>query len=260
LDIGERQLAVAIGDGRASDAVPAPPGSARTAATTRLAETELVRGTFLERLSDAERESLLEIGTSRGYRRGSALMLQDDLDDRVFVLLAGHVKVSRVDRDGREVILDIRDPGDLLGELAFIDAGPRAATVTTLEPAQALVAHAHAMRGYMETTPRVAVVLLEIVARRFRESSTLRAHFGAADTMGRLAARLLELADRYGEASAEGIRVASPLSQEDLAAWTGASRAGVAAALRAMRELGWVQTERRKLLLRDVVALRERAP
>jgi len=53
--------------------------------------------------------------------------------------------------------------------------------------------------------------------------------------------------------------VTSPLSQEDLAAWTGASRAGVADVLRAMRELGWLQTDRRTIVVRDTDALRARA-
>jgi CRP/FNR family cyclic AMP-dependent transcriptional regulator len=151
-------------------------------------------------------------------------------------------------------------PGDLLGELAFIDGEPRMATVTALEPVQALVAPSSALRRHLETTPRVAVVLLEIVARRFQASSVKRAQFGVADTMGRLAARILELTERYGEPEDDGIAVVSPLSQEDLAAWTGASRAGVAEALRAMRELGWIQTERRRILVREVGALRRRAP
>jgi CRP/FNR family transcriptional regulator, cyclic AMP receptor protein len=186
-------------------------------------------------------------------------MFQDERDDRVMVLLAGRVKVARIDHEGREVMLSIRDPGDILGELAFIDGHPRLATVTALEPVEAFVAPAQTFRRHLEVTPRVAVVLLEIVARRFRETSIKRSQFGASDTMGRLAARILELAERYGEPSKGGVAVTLPLSQEDLAAWTGASRAGVAVALRAMRELGWVHTERRNLLVRDPEALRARA-
>jgi CRP-like cAMP-binding protein len=77
--------------------------------------------------------------------------------------------------------------------------------------------------------------------------------------MGRLAARILELADRYGEPAGTDVRVISPLSREDLAGWTGASRAGVAHALRELRELGWVHTERRTLIVRDIDELRTRA-
>ena len=186
-------------------------------------------------------------------------MFQNEPDERVTLLLAGRVKVTRVDHDGHEILLSIRDPGDVLGELALIDRLPRVATVTALEPVEALVTGAETFRRHLESTPRVAVALLEVVSRRFRETTLKRSQFSTSDTMGRLAARIVELAERYGEPSDEGVMVVSPLSREDLAAWTGASRAGVAHALQGLRELGWVDTERRMLVVRDLEALRARA-
>jgi CRP/FNR family cyclic AMP-dependent transcriptional regulator len=216
--------------------------------------------TFLALLSDAEREGLHGLGVRRSFPRGAVLMFQHEPDERVMLLLAGRVKVARVDQDGRELLLSIRDAGDVLGELAFIDGQPRIATVTALdEPVDALVIPGSTFRRHLETTPRVAVVLLGVVTRRFRETTLKRAQFAAVDTMGRLAARIVELADRYGEPTEDGVIVTSPLSQEELAAWTGASRAGVAQALHGLRELGWVQTERRGVLVRDIEALRARA-
>jgi len=186
-------------------------------------------------------------------------MFPQEPDARVMLLLSGRVKVTRVDRDGREVLLSIRDPGDVLGELALIDGEPRLATVTALDPVEALVMPSGAFRQHLETTPRIATVLLEIVVRRFRETTVKRSQYGASDTLGRLAARLVELIDRYGEAADGAYRVDSPLTQDDLAAWTGASRAGVAQALHSLRELGWIETDRRKLVVRDLDALRARS-
>jgi CRP-like cAMP-binding protein len=221
--------------------------------------TGLVPETFLAELEEAEREPLYQLGVKRGFPRGSMLMLQGEPDERVMLLLAGRVKISRVDQEGREQLLSIRDPGDVLGELAFIDGQPRIANVAALEAVEAIVTPAQTLRRHLETTPRVAVVLLEIVTRRLREATVKRSQFGASDTMGRLTARILELTERYGEPSPEGIEVTSPLSQEDLAAWTGSSRAGVAEALHTLRELGWLHTERRRLIVRDLESLRARA-
>jgi CRP-like cAMP-binding protein len=219
----------------------------------------LTRDTFLAKLTDDEREAICELGIVRKFQRGSALMFQGEHEDRTVILLTGRAKVTRIDEQGHEVLLSIRDPGDLLGELAFIDGNARVATVVALEPVEALVTPAGDLRRHLENTPRVAVVLLEIVASRFRDATIKRSQFGAADTMARLAARMLELAERYGEPAPDGVEIVSPLSQEDLAAWTGASRAGVAEALRAMRELGWLRTERRRYTICDVDALRARA-
>ncbi len=185
-------------------------------------------------------------------------MQQDELDERVMVLLKGRVKVSSVDRDGRETILGIRDPGDLLGELGFIDRQPRIASVTALEVVLALAVPAQAFRAHLHRFPRVAGTLLDVVTRRMRESTLASLSFARADTMGRLASRILELADRYGERTDTGIVTALPISQEELAAWTGASRAGVGQCLQTMRELGWIETQRRRLIVKDQPALRSR--
>ena len=127
-------------------------------------------------------------------------MYQDEPADRIVILLEGRVKVTRIEGDGRESLLSIRDPGDLLGELSFVDGHPRLATVTTVEPVRALVTTAEELRRHLEHTPRVAVVLLQSVVRRFRESTLKRTQFANSDTMGRLAARIVELAERYGRA------------------------------------------------------------
>jgi CRP/FNR family cyclic AMP-dependent transcriptional regulator len=216
-------------------------------------------GTFLELLDAGERDALHDLGVTQRFPRGTTLMFQNEPDGRVMLLLAGRVKVTHVDPDGHEVLLSIRDPGDVLGELSLIDGLPRIATVTALEPVEALVTGTEIFRHHLETTPRVAVALLEVVTRRFRETTLKRSQFSASDTLGRLAARIVELAERYGEPSEEGVTLTSPLSREDLAAWTGASRAGVAHALQTLRELGWVHTQRRELLVCDLQALRARA-
>ncbi len=220
---------------------------------------DAVSGTFLALLDRRERDALHSLGVRRAFPRGAALMFEHEPGERVMLLLAGRVKVTRVGGDGREMLLSIRDPGDVLGELALVDDEPRLATVTALEPVQALTIPPSTFRRHLETTPRVAVALLEVVTRRFRETTLKRSQSTQSDTMGRLAARILELADRYGEQAGTDVRVVSPLSREELAAWTGASRAGVAQALRELRELGWVHTERRMLIVREIHELRTRA-
>jgi CRP-like cAMP-binding protein len=215
--------------------------------------------TFLERLTESERERLIALGILRRYPRDAVLMFQDETEEHLLLLLKGRVKVTRSSAGEHELLLAIRDRGELMGELAFIDGGPRLATVTALEAVEAVLIPGRDFRAHLETTPRVAVVLLEAVAVRFRESTVRRLQFAASDTLGRLAARIVELADRYGEPQETGIAVSMPISQDELASWTGASRAGVAAGLQTMRELGWLTTERRRLILHDAAAIRARA-
>src|SRR5437763_1111527 len=117
-----------------------------------IAAEGLAADSFLAGLNEGERQALLEIGLRRSFPRGAVLIYQDEPDDRVMIVLAGRVKVARLDHDGHELILSIRDPGELLGELAFIDGHPRVATVTALEPVEAVVMLAAKLRHHLEHT------------------------------------------------------------------------------------------------------------
>jgi CRP/FNR family cyclic AMP-dependent transcriptional regulator len=220
---------------------------------------ELTPGTFAALLERDEWSRLQVLGHPIRFPTGAVLMSEREDSGLVMILLDGHVKTTLVGEGGREALLSLRDPGDVLGELSAIDRAPRAATVTALDTVSALVIPAPLFRRHLETTPRVAVALLVVVMRRLREATLVRSQFGGSDTIARLAARLVELGDRYGSPTDEGLLVTLPLSQEELGAWAGASRAGLASALRTLRELGWIATHRRRILILDLESLRERA-
>lgn len=215
--------------------------------------------TFLALLSDGDRESLLKLGGSRKFGRGERLLHQGEQGDRVLILFEGHVKASTSDSRGREMVLSFRGPGDVLGELTFTRADPRSSDVTAIEPVEVRAIAASEFRFYLTSNPTAALTLIDVISRRFREANTARLQFGDLDTVGRIAARLIELCDRYGDHLASGIQVRLPITQDDLGSWTASSRAGVASALRTMRELGWIKTERRRITVLDLDALRQRS-
>jgi CRP/FNR family cyclic AMP-dependent transcriptional regulator len=175
-------------------------------------------------------------------------------------LLAGRVKITGVNDSGRDAVFGFRSAGDLVGELSAIDGHPRSGSVEALEPAVALTVGTPDFLAYLERHPPVALVVMRLLCERLRDADRKRIEFAAADSVGRVAARLLELGERFGETGADGsVTIDLPLTQEELAGWTGSSREAVARALQTMRELGWVQTARRRITLRDLAALRSRA-
>lgn len=215
--------------------------------------------TYLALLSDRDRESLLERGSARTFIRGERLMHHGEPGDRVLVLLEGHVKASNSDSRGREMVLSFRGPGDVLGELTFMHADPRSSNVTAIEAVEARALAASEFRAYLAEAPTAALTLIDVISRRFADANTKRVQFGDLDTVGRVAARLLELGERYGDSTGDGVEIRLPITQDDLGSWTASSRAGVAGALRIMRELGWISTERRQIRLLDVDALEKRS-
>ncbi|MDQ6748660.1 MAG: Crp/Fnr family transcriptional regulator [Candidatus Dormibacteraeota bacterium] len=215
-------------------------------------------GGFLGSLSELERTGLLEHGRQRRYGRGDTLFHEGDASDWVAVLLRGRAKISYDSEAGTEVVLGVRDPGELLGELSALDGAPRSATVTAMEPVEALILTAGAFRMFLESYPRLALELIRSLVARLRDADVKRVEFGTYDSVGRVARRLVELAERFGREEAGGVVIELPITQQELAGWTGTSRESVAKALHALRKLEWVDTGRRQFVIRDLDALRRR--
>ena len=142
----------------------------------------------------------------------------------------------------------------------MLDSGTRSVTVEALEPVEALAIPASRFRALLESHPRIAIEILSAFSRRFVDASRRQIEFAAAQTLGRVAARIIELSERYGERTEEGdLAIDLPISQSELAGWVGSSREAVAQALHTLRELGVIATERRQIVVRDVEELRRQS-
>lgn len=214
---------------------------------------------FLDALEPPAHTALRERATLRRVPRGGALFHEQTVPSSVAVLVAGRVKLTRVTAEGRDVLLAIRGPGELLGEQSAIDGAPRSATAVALEPVEALTLSASDFLAFVSRTPSAALFVLRLLSRRLRDADDKRTGDAAHDTLGRVAARLVELAERYGDGPDDCVRIDLDITQEDLASWTGTSREGVGRALQTLRSLGWVQTARRSITILDMDGLRGRA-
>jgi CRP-like cAMP-binding protein len=214
---------------------------------------------FLDLLDQAERDALESFARPHRFRSGAILLHERQVGDRVIILRRGRVKVSCITAEGREMVLGFLGPGELVGELSVIDREPRSSTVTSLEPVEASEIAAPDFRSFLAENPRVSLLLLEMLSHRFRDADRRLIEFGAADTIARIAARLTELGERYGEISDGRIVITLPISQEELAGWCACSIEAVTKGLHTLRELGWIETGRRQVILVDPKAVSERA-
>ena len=219
---------------------------------------EVERETFLELLSEPDRLELERRAGRRRFKRGATLMNEGGPGAEVMLLVTGRVKVTVNSAAGREIVLGFQGPGELIGELAVIDHGPRSGTTEALEPVEALAIGAADFHALLER-PSFAAAMLRSLVRRFRDADRGRIEFAASQSLGRVASRLVELAERHGEPDGDAIAITLPITQEELAGWTGSSREAVAKSLASLRGLGAIRTERRRIVVLDLEALRRQA-
>ena len=223
-------------------------------------ETAHSPASFLASIPEADRDELAALGRRRAWERGEILVRAGDAADTAIVVLAGVAKVHTQTTDGAEVILNLCGPGDLLGEVTAVRNAQRSATATAIQPVSAFVLTIPEVRSFLASHPRASMALLDLALTRLHRADADRLEFAAADTLGRVARRLVELADRFGESYAAGtIEIGLAIPQEDIAAWSAASRESTARALRTLRQLRLIESHRLRLVVTDMEQLRRHA-
>ncbi|MDT0609851.1 Crp/Fnr family transcriptional regulator [Streptomyces lancefieldiae] len=224
---------------------------------------------FAQALTAQEHEGVMALGNRKHYPADTHLLTEGDRSSHVLIVLEGWVTVSvATDRGATRLILGLRGPGELLGEMAALDRHPRSATVRALGPTEAQVIGGDAFRRFLALHPRVSGLVMRQLTFRLRSADQERSALASLTVLQRLAHRLIELSKPdvtgpYSAASAGPYASAAPstagsvvqLAQDELAATVGATREAVAKALRLLRTQNIVRTGNRMVQILDPALL-----
>ncbi|MFF0478526.1 Crp/Fnr family transcriptional regulator [Streptomyces sp. NPDC004284] len=186
----------------------------------------------------------------------SVLLRQGDPGTHVIVLAEGSALVTLTGSDGERALLSVRGAGELLGELAVLDAKPRSASVIAAEVCRVHLVPAADFLRFVEGNGLVNSLLRHAIAR-IREGEAVRLELATACVPVRLANALSRLA-RAVPAGRPGLVVR--LTQAELSQMIGASRNAVGTAIKPWRERGWLETDAGGgLLIHDIAAIEAQA-
>jgi CRP/FNR family cyclic AMP-dependent transcriptional regulator len=195
---------------------------------------------------------LLAIARRRTFARGEVVFHREDPADSLHLVVRGRFGARVLTPLGDGVLVDVLGPGQSFGELALLQPDARrSATVEALEPGETRSVFRDDFAVLQREHPCVKDVLLRLLAEQLRRSTdrVVEAHYVDAET--RVRRRLVELATVY----ADGV---VPLTQEDIAAMAGTSRATVNRVLREEEKLGSVVLARGRTTVVDGAALEGR--
>ncbi|MEU3066124.1 Crp/Fnr family transcriptional regulator [Streptomyces sp. NPDC007027] len=218
---------------------------------------------LLGSLAAPARGRLLALGTLRRYEAGRVLMREGERTAFVLVLLHGVVKATGRAPDGRHALLAVRMGGDVVGEFAAADGGPRSATVTTCGN---VVARAVSREDFLACTrddPSIAHAVNAAVVAKLRTANNHRVDFTGCDAATRLARVLHQIVVTHGERSGAGAVIRWPITQPELATLSGTAEPTVQKVLRMFRQAGVISTGYRTVRVDDLdrlsdLAFRER--
>lgn len=184
----------------------------------------LSRIPFLEGLNRKDLEALAREAVVAQYRKNQVLFVEGQPSHSFYFICRGRVKVYRVSPDGREQILHLLRDGEPIALVPFFDGGPYPANAEVLVDSTIAFMRFEDFRRVCEAHPSILFHTLRAVARRLRRAQEEIASLALKDAGQRLAARLLELADRHGQREGDGIAIDLNLSRQELGNMIGVSR------------------------------------
>jgi CRP-like cAMP-binding protein len=215
----------------------------------------LERNLLFRGLSAATLDQIARLCIRRTYTREAVIFSQDDPGDALFGVVTGRVRIGASSAGGREVILNIMEPGDTFGEIALLDGRPRTASASAMAPSDLLIVTREAFLGLLAREPQLVDHLLRLLCARLRWVSSFVEESALLPVPARLARRLLSLGKAHGHETRTGTEL--KVSQEEMARFLGLSRQIVNQYLQTWKAHAWVELGRGRIVILDARALED---
>ena len=211
---------------------------------------------ILEGLPGNVLQELVSRMEMREVRRRQVIYIPGDPGQSVFFLNGGRVKISKVTRDGRELTLAYRVPGQIFGELCLGEGNPREEMAEAMENALVTEVDREVFEKIVDRNPRLAFELMHVSNQRRQDVENKVARLIFRDVNAKLADLLISLGEEYGVEDARGTLVAIKITHQEMANLIGSTRETVSLTLSQFKKQGLITMDGRKVIVTDFDGLR----
>jgi CRP-like cAMP-binding protein len=202
-------------------------------------------------LDEDQRKELARSLQRREFAAGVTLFHQDMPGMMLYLIDKGHVKIFSLGRTGQELTFEIFGQHDIFGELSILDNKHHSASAITLSHSVIWLLPKTAIDKLLDSNTSVAKAFIRILVNRIRARALYTEAMTFQDVQGRLAFSLVQLAERFGTPTENGIKIDLPLTQVDLGAIIGVTRESINKALTTLRTANLVQVEGTSIIIQN---------
>jgi CRP/FNR family transcriptional regulator, cyclic AMP receptor protein len=214
--------------------------------------------TLFADLADEDIAQLMSAARRRSFRSGEVIFHRDDPGQVLYMIKEGKVKISIISPDGQEISLAVFGKGEYFGEFSLLDSLPRSADAIALEKVECYTLQRSDFHNAIMNNPKIAIKVLEALTKRLRNTDQMVEDLIFLDVYGRVAKKLLELADAHGIKTEQGVRIDVRLTQQELASMVGASRESVNKVMGYFSEKDFISTDKHRITLHRITDLKRR--
>lgn len=210
---------------------------------------------ILSELSPEELGKLESDCFSREFRRGEVVYLPSDAGNSVMLLARGRIRIYHVTQEGKQAILGFVETGELFGELSAFQQSRREEYAEATEASLVVLIPRETVLRLMREHPGVSMRLTTMFGLRLKRIERRLKSLLFRSSRERLIHLLLEMAERYGRRTRDGILISQKLSHQDMAGIIGATRETVTITLGELQNEGILSINKRRITLCDADGL-----
>ena len=204
--------------------------------------------------AEMDQNSLIEvtkITTERSYPKGSMIILEEEYGDKLFIVQSGTVKITRVNDEGKEVILALLGSSEIFGEMAILDGESRSANVLAQEACSLLVISREDFINILKKNFKVSFALMSELAKKIRKSDLQIEALSLSDAEHRIGVSILNLAEDMGVIRNGKVTIQNLPFQQDIANMAGTSRETVSRVMKTFEDRNLILKEGHTVIIPD---------
>lgn len=199
-------------------------------------------------------KKISEIIVTRSYKKGQVIFFEGDIEDKLYIVNQGKIKIYKYNREGREQILYILSEGEFVGDMSLLKKGNFQYNAEALEDTVICTIAKDDFDAIVTKNPEITLKILEVLHDRLINLENLIQNLSTKDVEIRIASMLVNFAENFGVRFETGISIDLPLNREEMANYIGVTRETISRKLAALQDDNIIElVGNKKIIIKDML-------
>ncbi len=222
-----------------------------------LCRCHIRENTIFTGLNDAQLDAFKDVVIISSYKKREVVYLDGDECSGLYIIRTGRLKLVRSSSTGKEQIINILNPGDLLGFEVFYEGRTYRNTAVVMEDSELCYIEKNAFFKILEREPDISKKLIISLGKELNHAYERIGNLGLLNAKEKLGHLLYTLANEYGVKADGGVTLNLTLSRLEIAELLGITQETSIRLLKSFKEDGILEIRRKEIVIKSMSRLKE---
>ncbi|MCW2119552.1 Crp/Fnr family transcriptional regulator [Flavobacterium sp. 7A] len=211
----------------------------------------------LKALNKTELLKVAECKTSFTIKKGDPLFAEGETVNGIYCIKEGVCKLSKLSANGKDQIVKLMKPGELIGQRSMISDEPANLSAVALEDMQVCFIPKTEILGFFDNNNQFSMNMMKSICGDLKESDDHMVSLAQKNVKSRLAETLLELETNFGKNPDGSLHI--QLTREELSGMIGTATESCIRLLSEFKKLGYIELDGKRIIIKDYINLKKMA-